>query len=299
VSPKGEVSPYRQPQLALALARVPAREPGKPLLALFGGYPTQSQVFLLESIGVKWFVDLTLGNEKKTTPYVVAKSNEYISYPIADQSVPTDIVGYVMFINRLISIISGLAGNEKLYIHCKGGHGRSGLVAATILCAMDELSPEKSIREITFSHNQRHMMKKKWKKIGSPQTRTQCNFLHSLFQSQNIDENFNLSISSPHNVVLTVNDKSSFMVCTNLYPHKPTTAVFETALDAILYLSKLHPDYKECVELVLDSKFTQHPECKQTLLETGYRQLLCSYDYFGQRCIGTICTKLRNKYLTQ
>ncbi len=33
--------------------------------ALFGGYPTKNQVYLLESIGVEWFVDLTLGNEKE------------------------------------------------------------------------------------------------------------------------------------------------------------------------------------------------------------------------------------------
>ncbi len=35
--------------------------------ALFGGYPTQETGVLLESIGVEWFVDLTLGNEKRTT----------------------------------------------------------------------------------------------------------------------------------------------------------------------------------------------------------------------------------------
>ncbi len=29
--------------------------------ALFGGYPTQDTVYLLESIGVEWFVDLDFG----------------------------------------------------------------------------------------------------------------------------------------------------------------------------------------------------------------------------------------------
>ncbi len=81
-----------------------------------------------------------------------------------DQRVPDNIIEFVKFINKLVNIISGLTNCEKLYIHCKGGHGRSGLIAATLLCVMDEISPEKAIKETTLSHNQRHMMKKKWKK---------------------------------------------------------------------------------------------------------------------------------------
>ncbi len=152
--------------------------------ALFGGYPTQEQVYLLESIGVEWFVDLTLGNEKRTTPYIIQNKEKYITFPIMDQRVPDNIIEFVKFINKLVNIISGLTNCEKLYIHCKGGHGRSGLIAATLLCVMDEISPEKAIKETTLSHNQRHMMKKKWKKIGSPQTKAQCNFLHYLFGSK-------------------------------------------------------------------------------------------------------------------
>ncbi len=69
-----------------------------------------------------------------------------------DQRVPDNIIEFVKFINKLVNIISGLTNCEKLYIHCKGGHGRSGLIAATLLCVMDEISPEKAIqRNHTFS----------------------------------------------------------------------------------------------------------------------------------------------------
>lgn len=247
--------------------------------ALFGGYPTQEQVYLLESIGVEWFVDLTLGNEKRTTPYIIQNKEKYITFPIMDQRVPDNIIEFVKFINKLVNIISGLTNCEKLYIHCKGGHGRSGLIAATLLCVMDEISPEKAIKETTLSHNQRHMMKKKWKKIGSPQTKAQCNFLHYLFGSQNINNDSLLSPYSHHPVII---------VCDK------TEIVFKSASDAVHYL--LHNSGKSdyhCIEFVLDNKFQQHPSCKQQLLQTGFRQLQCR---LGKNYIGTICIKLRNKY---
>lgn len=273
--------------------------------ALFGGYPTQDQVYLLENMGVKWFVDLTLGNEKRTTPYIVTNKDKYIAYPIVDQCVPSDIVGFVKFINKLVSIISSLTDNEKLYIHCKGGHGRSGLIVATLMCVMDEISPEIAIRDTTTSHNQRHMMKRKWKKIGSPQTRDQCRFLHSLFQSQKIYHDIHLSPSSPHRVVLTYkirafeneeNSKSS--------NYKDVTTVFETAYHAIYYMMQLNPsqsqsEFRQSVEFVLNNKFLQHPECMQRLLETGFKQLQCTFPMGSgewKNCIGTIYIKLRNIY---
>jgi hypothetical protein len=290
--------------------------------ALFGGYPTQDQVYLLENMGVTWFVDLTLGNEKRTTPYIVTNKDKYITYPIVDQCVPSDIVGFVKFINKLVSIISSLMDNEKLYIHCKGGHGRSGLIVATLMCVMDEIGPERAIRDTTTSHNQRHMMKRKWKKIGSPQTRDQCRFLHSLFESQNIDHDIYLSPSSPHSVVLTYKifqDTTEYDIIkeeeifTKIHPssnYKDVTTVFETAYHAIYYMMQVNPnqsqsEFRQSVEFVLNNKFLQHPECMQRLLETGFRQLQCLYGPvngtfpMNGSCIGTIYIKLRNIYYNQ
>ncbi len=80
---------------------------------MFGGYPTQEQVYLLESIGVEWFVDLTLGNEKRTTPYIIQNKEKYITFPIMDQRVPDNIIEFVKFINKLVTIISGLTNCEN------------------------------------------------------------------------------------------------------------------------------------------------------------------------------------------
>jgi len=41
--------------------------------------------------------------------------------------------------------------NNKLYIHCRGGHGRAGLVVACLLCSIYDYPPEKSI-ELTSKY---------------------------------------------------------------------------------------------------------------------------------------------------
>ncbi len=38
------------------------------------------------------------------------------------------------------------------------------MLSGTLLCVMDEISPEKAIKETTLSHNQRHMIRKNGKK---------------------------------------------------------------------------------------------------------------------------------------
>ena len=79
-----------------------------------------------------------------------------------------------------------LQNNHKIYIHCKGGHGRSGILVACILSKYYNITTEKSIELTTKFHNERKGMREKWKKIGSPQTYRQKNLFikclnHSYF----------------------------------------------------------------------------------------------------------------------
>ncbi|CCV02416.1 thymidylate synthase [Armadillidium vulgare iridescent virus] len=241
--------------------------------ALFGGFPTQEEVNLLENIGVKWFVDLTNGKERKTTPYRTC--GHCIPYPIIDQKVPSDVVDFVSFVHKLISIISSLNDSEKMYIHCKGGHGRSGLVVAALLCILEEIEPEEAIKRTTFSHNQRHLMKQKWKRIGSPQTRDQISFLYSLFKPIELLEGDLILCKNP--ITLTFKDG--------------TETVFKNVSDAIKAIG-VNNQYYQILHVVLDCKFSQHSLCKHFLLETGLTNLQCR-DFPG---VGTICMKLRKQY---
>jgi ribA/ribD-fused uncharacterized protein len=148
--------------------------------AMFGSFPTQEAVDELEKEGVRYFVDLTYSTEKKIVPYVTNYS--YINYPIHDQGVPSNWNTFSHFIIKVINIIKNLKPEERLYLHCKGGHGRGGTVTAVILCQLFSMTPHEALEYTTKYHNNRRVMKDKWRKLGSPQTYTQKQFVCKFFE---------------------------------------------------------------------------------------------------------------------
>lgn len=145
--------------------------------ALFGSFPTQDAVLELENEGVRYFINLTYPDEKNITPYTT--NYKCLSFPIKDRHYPENKREFAKFILQLSQIILSLKKNEKIYIHCKGGHGRSGIVVAVILCQLFEFTPEQALDHTTNSHNNRLIMRDKWRKIGSPQTYNQKNFVEN------------------------------------------------------------------------------------------------------------------------
>ena len=71
--------------------------------AMFGSFPTQESVDLLEKEGVRFFINLTNNYEKKITPYKT-KYN-YINYPIKDRHTPINNKTFSQFIIKLSNII--------------------------------------------------------------------------------------------------------------------------------------------------------------------------------------------------
>jgi protein-tyrosine phosphatase len=155
--------------------------------ALFGGYPSQENVDFFESINVKYFVDLTSTGEKHIIPY---KTNyEYLNYPILDGCSPKDWDNFAQFIYTLSKIIANLGIDEKIYIHCKGGHGRAGVVVACLLCHIYKLKPFHALVKTKKYHNNRVEMREKWRRLGSPQTKSQKNFVYNFFNPLYIYKN--------------------------------------------------------------------------------------------------------------
>lgn len=144
--------------------------------ALFGSFPDQIMVNELENLGVRYFVNLTFATEKKIKKY---KTNyTVINYPIKDHYIPVNYFKFTKFILNLVNLIMYTAGKDKLiYIHCKGGHGRSGIVVACLLSYIMKINGEESIKLTTKFHNNRTVMKEKWRIRGSPQTKTQKRFV--------------------------------------------------------------------------------------------------------------------------
>ena len=71
---------------------------------------------------------------------------EYIKFPIDDFGVPPN--NKYNELKKLISFIKeNLMLSKHVLIHCNGGKGRSGMIAALVLKAMKEKDPIKKVRE--------------------------------------------------------------------------------------------------------------------------------------------------------
>lgn len=158
---------------------------------LFGSYPTREGMRVLQDIGVRYIVDLTTPSEKTRLEPYNAKEYDmtYIHFPIKDNFVPYDMESFNEFIMWLIHIIQALKENEHVYIHCKGGHGRSGMIVCCVLCIMFGLTPSQSIQEVTHGHRQRPDIGAKWKMRLCPSNEIQRIFVDRVFQSNHCIQN--------------------------------------------------------------------------------------------------------------
>lgn len=154
--------------------------------ALFGCYPTQKDVDELYRNGVRYYVNLTEPNESKITPYTVNSECKQINFPIRDHNVPRYWEPFSRFVYEVSSIIAKLSPSHKIYIHCRGGHGRAGMVVAILLCRIMKLEPIDAIKKTTEYHAQRPKIKEKWKAIGSPHEYRQRAFVYRFFEPLNL-----------------------------------------------------------------------------------------------------------------
>lgn len=156
---------------------------------LFGAYPTQHQIQQLEEWGVDIVVNLTKNDEKKIRPY--RTKAKVIRFPIHDSRVPDDVRGFCALV---IHLTREIREGKKIYIHCKGGHGRAGLLVAAILCYLYKITPAKAFIRTSEYHATRPVHSTKpqknnfWKTKGSPQTQEQREFVRSIFQSYKISK---------------------------------------------------------------------------------------------------------------
>ncbi|MBP5547414.1 MAG: ADP-ribosylglycohydrolase family protein [Bacteroidales bacterium] len=81
--------------------------------------------------GVRHFVDLTEEGELNPYAQLLPDNCTYTRFPIPDVSVPESVVD----VHRLIQKISELSNRDDgyIYIHCHGGVGRTGTIAACYL----------------------------------------------------------------------------------------------------------------------------------------------------------------------
>lgn len=140
----------------------------------FGKYPTE--VTLLKSSGYSIFVDLCPQEEITWNPY----SREglcYISLPIPDR---TPDIKNLSFFRALVDwLTQAIYTGYLVYIHCRGGHGRSGMFAGILYGKILQIKGSESLQAVHAAHQLRTEMKSKFRKMGSPQTVAQKRFVIS------------------------------------------------------------------------------------------------------------------------
>jgi len=283
--------------------------------ALFGSYPTTDRAKELENNGVTKYVDLTMPHEVKAS---YETSKPIIHFAIIDRKIPYNIYTFCKFIIQVANMIKE---SGKIYIHCRGGHGRSGLVVACLLCFIYKYSPEQSIERTTFFHSQRKIMREKWRQIGSPQTRKQKSFVFKLFKPLYFYKAYKcgpavgLSNLSLHGI--EIKELGNF---------KTSLAAYEAYrdLDDVEYIKQLEncnayqarligirknteiKNKRQVMKNILQLKLDQHPIIKQTLINTGFRQIFYTYkfnkfwglgeDHDGDNELGKLWMELRKNF---
>lgn len=270
--------------------------------AIFGSYPTQESVKELEDSGVIYFINLTNSYEKKIKPYTT-KYN-YINYPIEDRNVPKNLVSFANFILELSKIINNIKNNKKIYIHCKGGHGRSGLVVASLICHLFNYTPDESLKYTSYCHRQRKNLKEKWKKIGAPQTYDQKKFVHTFFKPIIFYNSTNHYLSNFSNHPIQIKNLGTFCCVETsflAFKNKDNKEYIDLLLNIkspfdihnILKNFKLIYDQNEwehekinIMKKILIIKINKYPEIKSYLLKSGLSPIIhySKYDLcFGQK----------------
>ena len=138
----------------------------------FGPFPNQLMISSLVEEGFNLIVDLTIPEEELL--YYCPYPLQYYPFPIHDNSFPSCNISYCHFITQLkVQFRLG----KKMYIHCRGGHGRSSMTCVSLVMSLFSYDLRQSIEYVNDSHNQREVLRNKWRKRRSPFNYEQFVFL--------------------------------------------------------------------------------------------------------------------------
>jgi len=259
--------------------------------AFFGSFPTQSEVnYMEDKMNTRIFIDLTYRSETKIIPYTTKYT--YISYPICDKSVPGDINTFISFIIHIANDISNLESSETAYLHCKGGHGRSGVVVASLIAHMMNKDAMESLSITNECHSRRRMMRERWRLIGSPQTITQKKFVCRLFSDMffyiNSKGNQTYGFSNHSRVPVTtslgtfptveaaINAMRRPDDCKYVTKQKNTRSANHSRILSVAVgpTSVWSDAYYDISLNIIRLKFNQHTDLRYRLMSTGLRRLV-------------------------
>jgi len=289
---------------------------------IFGGYPTQDIVnYLVDEKNVKYFVDLTFQNEKHITPY---KTDKFVfHFPIKDGYVPSDKIKFIIFVLKVSEIICSLSNKERVYIHCKGGHSRSGILIAILLCKHFGFSPKLALEYTTLYHSKRKHMRNIYYCLKCPNRMNQRQFVYECttnFYFNRPDKN-GFSNFTRHNVyipelnITCPTAEKAYRIYKDPLNIKHVEKLVESKRGIKLGKNTLLTKESDRIKLqimhrVIKLKFDQHPGIKAELLNTYLRPIIYTNNkdsFFGvgknkntgKNILGIILVSIRNEYFDE
>lgn len=121
--------------------------------------------------GIRHFIDLTENGELRPYNHLLPKGTTYTRFPIKDCGVPEGIESVQRLLLR-IEELKKLGG--KIYIHCWGGVGRTGTIAA---CYLSQDRPEVDLNQTLEVLREQFSYMPKSAYRETPETREQVEFI--------------------------------------------------------------------------------------------------------------------------
>lgn len=284
-------------------------------IGLFGAYPNKSQLQILKSLGIEVIIDLTLRCEIALDEQY-QWDGKYVKFPIKDYSVPKN---WAYFAALIVYIERVIRSGQKIYIHCRGGHGRSGVVVACVLRKLHGYDSETAIKKTTEFHDNRTEMRDKWRALGSPQTRNQRLFVERFFSSFYFSKAYRTGTKagfSPFSKHIISLDFGTFntLEAAFLAAKAPQNVAYvqkiqnQILTQKCLEIAEQQPiesddwfhNYQNVFYKLLKVKYDQHRELIQPLLQTGLRTITDSTHYaFNGNMTGISLMTLREEFLNK
>jgi len=149
---------------------------------VFGKYPTTEELAIIEGSGYTHIVNLCPDEEITWDPYVSVLP--VINYPFYDGVKQYPAFGWETFpeiIDTIVALVK-TKGN-KVYVHCKGGHGRGALFCAIVYGKIKNIGGDAAIAAVHSAHQKRTVMKERWRKLGAPQRNKQKTIIRTALDS--------------------------------------------------------------------------------------------------------------------
>lgn len=250
----------------------------------FGSYPTTECIQLLYDQHFDYMINLTVFQEKNLIQYKDPPI-KVLYYPIKDNNVPQN---WENFSYLVVWLSKQIEQGKRIFIHCKGGHGRSCLLITCIIYYLsDRMNAREAIEHTVYIHNQRTDMSIRWKGIKSPFSKSQYIFLYKFLNPICILKSYNTGYQAG----FSGSSLFEIAVDSNIYSN----------LDAAFQALRTTSDSEYELMLKLTKiKFDLHPELQYNLLITSIRKI---YDYsryaFKDNLIGKCLMEIREQYLIE